>query len=388
MATPFAKMHGGHSGALEVVKVKCPSCGFVTFPDPAECKKCGHRFAPEVRRAAQTARSVTFRSPERPSAPQEPRLKLAPHESEIAPKPEGLSDPVEPETPVDADQTPIQEGRNKDWTANSADIANPWHDEIAARVARYRRRRGRDGDEEVATGSLKFEFDDLDRASGSAKAMVAAEAELKALRRTSELEFDLDASGVSPQMDPAQQHDGAPGPGEDPAEWALEPLDFQAREHPVEIVLHSGGPETGAEESRHDGPRVAPLGRRFAAGMLDILVLVIAAGVFFLLFRASGGRVDRQPVNLAILGFAAAFLLIFYFSAFTALAFATPGQSAAGLRVQTFDGDTPDVRASVWRGTGYLVSAILMLGFAWAALDPEQLTWHDRMSRTCLVERG
>ena len=371
--------------------MKCPNCGFVTFPDPAECKKCGHRFAPEVRRPPQTARSVTFRSPERPSAIsalEPPRLKLAPQEPKIAAKAEGASRPVEPETRVDSDRTPAQESKDKDWTRQEAEAASPWHDEIAARVARYRRRRGREGDPDVSTGSLKFDFDDLDRASGTARAPVAAEAELKPLRRTSELEFELGTGGESPPKDSTHPHQDASDPGDDPAEWALGPLDFQARERPVEIVLNSGAPEADAEESGYAAPRVAPLGRRFAAGMLDILVLLIAGAVFFLLFRASGGRVARQPANLAILGFAAAFLVTFYFSAFTALAFATPGQSAVGLRVQTFEGETPDVRASVWRGTGYLVSTILMLGFAWAALDPEQLTWHDRMSRTCLVERG
>ena len=390
MGTRFAKMHGGDSGALEVPKVKCPNCGFVTFPDPAECKKCGYRFAPEARRPTQTARSVTFRSPQRPSAssaPEPPRLKLEPQVPEVGAKAEAVSRPVEPGNPADLPQPAGEQNQNQDWTSKEAETANPWHDEIAARVARYRRRRGREGDADAPISSLRFDFDDLDRASGTPKATVAAEAELKPPGPTSELQLDLDATGEPPAIELTQQHQGASETGDDPAEWALGPLDFQAREHPVEIVLNSGGAEGSAQDPGHAAPRAAPLGRRFAAGMLDILVLLIAAGAFFLLFRGSGGRVDRQPINLAILLFAAAFLVVFYFSAFTALAFATPGQSAVGLRVQTFDGGTPDVWSSVWRGTGYLVSAIVMLGFAWAALDPEQLTWHDRMSRTCLVER-
>jgi uncharacterized RDD family membrane protein YckC len=268
--------------------------------------------------------------------------------------------------------------------------ASPWHEEIAARVARYRRRRGLPEQEEVSKSNFEFDFDSPDRQDEPLDAG-AAEIELQRQGRAHDLDIDLDTdpSPASPRLDTTLGPQGGPGPREDPVEWALGPLDFRASERPVEIVLDSGLPEVDeVEEDRELTPRVAPLGRRFAAGLLDVLVLLIAGLMFFVLFRASGGHVDRQPVNLAIVGFAAAFLVIFYFSTFTALAFATPGQSAVGLRVRTFDGETPGVSASLWRGTGYLVSAVsLMLGFAWAALDPEHLAWHDYMSRTCLVER-
>lgn len=386
---PFANMHIGHSGAREVGQVKCPKCGFVTFPDPAECKKCGYRFAPEARRPQQTARSVTFRSPARPfalSPPENPRAKLVPQEPESAARADALHS-VEPEAPIDSARPAAPDSEDRSWTATQPDVANPWHEEIAARVARYKRRRGREDRSEVSSASLRFDFDDLDRTGSAAKA--AAEAELKPPGRGDDLQFDLDASGELPRLDPPPDQHSALDPHEDPAEWALEPLEFRPERRPVEIVLQSGEREEDAEESPDAAPKAAPLGRRIAAGTLDALVLLIAGAVFFLIFRASGGRMDRQPASLVVVGFAVAFLVAFYFSAFTALAFATPGQSAVGLRVKTLDGDTPGVRASLWRGIGYLVSAVsLMLGFAWAAFDPERLTWHDRMSRTCLVERG
>lgn len=372
--------------------MKCPNCGFVTFPDPAECKKCGHRFAPEARRPRQTERSITFRSPDRPfalSAPEPRALKLTPQETPAA-RIEGTPPSVQPETPVNPVQpaAPPEEQR-EDWTtATQANAANPWHEEIAARVARYRRRRDRTADPETPSSSLHFDFDELDRAGGKIKA-AAADAELKPPTSGDLLELDLDASGELPRSDVIQEPQDASDPHEDPVEWALEPLEFRPERRPVEIVLHSGEPEADAEESIDAAPKVAPLGRRITAGMLDALVLSIAGAAFFLLFRASGGRLDRQPASLAIVAFTVAFLVAFYFTAFTALAFATPGQSAAGLRVQTLDGAPPTVRASLWRGTGYLVSAVsLMLGFVWAVFDPDHLTWHDRMSHTCLVERG
>jgi uncharacterized RDD family membrane protein YckC len=93
-----------------------------------------------------------------------------------------------------------------------------------------------------------------------------------------------------------------------------------------------------------------------------------------------------HSLDFGIVISAAGFFLLLYFALFTALAFATPGQSALALRVRTLDGETPEPAAAIWRAFGYLVStAALMLGFLWAALDSDGLAWHDRMSGTCLV---
>ncbi|MGD1104323.1 MAG: hypothetical protein ABSA59_19915, partial [Terriglobia bacterium] len=47
----------------------------------------------------------------------------------------------------------------------------------------------------------------------------------------------------------------------------------------------------------------------------------------------------------------------------------------------------PTVRESFWRAFGVLVSlSALMLGFVWACVDSDGLTWHDRMSGTVIAE--
>jgi uncharacterized RDD family membrane protein YckC len=39
----------------------------------------------------------------------------------------------------------------------------------------------------------------------------------------------------------------------------------------------------------------------------------------------------------------------------------------------------------LWRSAGYIISAgTLFLGFLWAMWDEDELTWHDRLSRTYL----
>jgi uncharacterized RDD family membrane protein YckC len=367
--------------------VKCPNCGFVTFPDPAVCKKCGQRFAPESRRPAPASRSITFRSPDR-------QLSFSVTDSQplrAGPAPSGV-EPIakaQPYTGVNPEQPETAEQRASGSRPPVDSNSTQWHEEISARVARYRRRRGLPDEPEDARGNLELVFDHP--RTPRTESNFAIETELSRQEPAPGLSIDLDAesdAGPSrPRGTPLELEDDA-ARGEDPAEWALKPLNLGASDRPVEIVLHSGSPAEEDEDDHSDPvPRAASLGRRFAAGVLDGIVLLIAAAAFFLLFRASGGSLDRKPVELAVAGIAAAFLMTFYFSVFTALAFATPGQSAFGLRVRTFDGDAPDVRTSVWRGFGYLVSAAsLMLGFFWAALDPERLAWHDRMSGTCLVE--
>jgi uncharacterized RDD family membrane protein YckC len=72
-----------------------------------------------------------------------------------------------------------------------------------------------------------------------------------------------------------------------------------------------------------------------------------------------------------------------YFGLSIALTATTPGLLWMGLEVRNLEGDLPTARQAAWRAFGYVVSsAALMLGFVWALVDSEGLTWHDRMSDT------
>jgi uncharacterized RDD family membrane protein YckC len=60
-----------------------------------------------------------------------------------------------------------------------------------------------------------------------------------------------------------------------------------------------------------------------------------------------------------------------------------------GLRLVNFDGRPATARQRrrrVWASAASMAS--LMLGFLWAAVDDEKLTWHDHMSETCLTEEA
>lgn len=78
-------------------------------------------------------------------------------------------------------------------------------------------------------------------------------------------------------------------------------------------------------------------------------------------------------------------LLTVYFLLFMLSASQTPGMKKQHLLVVNACGETLDPREAALRGFGYLISlAPALMGFAWAFIDPEHLTWADKVSGTYL----
>jgi uncharacterized RDD family membrane protein YckC len=262
-----------------------------------------------------------------------------------------------------------------------------WHQEVSARVDGYRRRQARLRGKDELTPSLDFDFEARQASGDPPNARI----------------LDFPSSGLTASPPPATEPDedeeeaslGALG-GESggfgslenpPAETAGEFFSEMLSEpRPLEIILE--GPPSPAEPEASpagvEGPlAVAPVGKRFLAGVLDALVLLAAGGLFELIFWRAGGQLSKTPLDLAVMGFIAGFFILLYFAAFTIFNAATPGLAALGLEVRAANGGPPNLRDSLWRGVGYLVSiAPLMLGFVWVLVDGDGLTWHDRMSGT------
>lgn len=161
-------------------------------------------------------------------------------------------------------------------------------------------------------------------------------------------------------------------------------FDFQAADNDGD--KHQGSLE--ASLFGYDSPAhsVAPLVERRRAGALDLAFLLGAYAAFLALFCGLGGRITftrvEALVQLATLGL----LYAQYVALFTYFARATPGMTLRGLRVVSLDGLEPSPRQLLWRSFGYLVSAgTMMLGFVWALWDEDQLSWHDRISQTCIT---
>ena len=179
------------------------------------------------------------------------------------------------------------------------------------------------------------------------------------------------------------QERAEPGESED---WALElaPSEAFGTELSVDEL-------SDASLSASDLPVVvgsAPLGRRFTAGILDGLVLLASAGVFALIFRVAGGHISLKSLDLTILGSIAATLIVAYFALFISVTCSTPGLHFMDLEVRSVEGQWPNRSDSLLRAIGYVVSAsALGLGFIWAWVDSEGLTWQDRMSGTFVADR-
>lgn len=156
-------------------------------------------------------------------------------------------------------------------------------------------------------------------------------------------------------------------------------LPFESRESPVSV---------SREDQVQKGLLAAALAPRARAGIIDALFVVGCFLIFvlivffvpeFVLFTKS-----------SIIGMGSVLLLIFlsYIGTFTTLGARTLGMDHEHLEVVSYQGNPITVQEARLRSFGYLISlGCFGLGFLWALFDPEQLTWHDKMSRTLVVRK-
>src|SRR5712664_30547 len=141
-------------------------------------------------------------------------------------------------------------------------------------------------------------------------------------------------------------------------------------------------------EQRKSEPGLHPLAsiddRRLAA-LIDFGCLLFAYGGFLMLFGSLGGQFTLSKLNAAVYATTFTIVDLQYFALFTIFGGTTPGMMMRGLQVVSFSGEPPTSRQMLLRSAGYILSAgTLFLGFLWAMWDEDELTWHDRLSRTHL----
>jgi uncharacterized RDD family membrane protein YckC len=143
-----------------------------------------------------------------------------------------------------------------------------------------------------------------------------------------------------------------------------------------------------AEDERKSLPGLHPVAsiedRRLAA-LIDFCCLLFAYGGFLMLFGSLGGQFTLSKLNAAVYATTFAIVYLQYFALFTIFGGTTPGMMVRGLQVVSFSGEPPTPRQMLLRSAGYMLSAgTFFLGFLWAMWDEDELTWHDRFSRTHL----
>lgn len=362
--------------------MKCPKCGFISFPGHEQCKKCGHEFT-QVNGQTEGIPPLFHRLGNGSKPPEGPESESALDQTELGGE-EGGSLDVElqpralPPDPIKTEpETPIEPPPQGQGTA-------PWHSDLAERVQEYRQRRARlQKEEESRSNALNLDFGPslskpeeirphiLDfRGDGSSDRLrprVGSAPPSFGMRsfESAFMEEEVEAPAAPPPPPPVRRPEVAP----------------------LEIEL---GPSVDSapaiEETEPSGVTIAEMKTRFYAGLIDTSILLAGAALYGLIVWKVGGKFSFGPLSTGIIALAAAFFVFVYFTGCTAIASATPGLMWTGLEVITFEGNPPRFPDCLWRGFGYLVSmSALMLGFVWAAVDAEGLTWHDRMSRTFIV---
>ena len=149
-------------------------------------------------------------------------------------------------------------------------------------------------------------------------------------------------------------------------------------------------PELDFEEAAHLHPFTFPeyqrglIAARITAGLIDLGIVAVAYAIFLMTTFAEmpeGFSLDKRVLGIYGVCFFA--LVVVYFLLFMLSASQTPGMKRAQLIVVNKDGELLDPKHACMRGFGYLISILpLLLGFVWVLIDPDHLTWADKVSST------
>jgi uncharacterized RDD family membrane protein YckC len=155
-------------------------------------------------------------------------------------------------------------------------------------------------------------------------------------------------------------------------------------------------PQIGAVRA----PVSASLARRALAAVLDgfiVLLMVASIAAIFLRFNpaflpsSTPGLLPARATLLLVAGLFGCLTILLagaFQYAFVVYTGATPGMSAAGLRLERLDGASPDRRLRRWRVLASFLSAFSVgLGYVWCLLDENGLSWHDRITHTHVCNR-
>jgi uncharacterized RDD family membrane protein YckC len=156
------------------------------------------------------------------------------------------------------------------------------------------------------------------------------------------------------------------------------------------IAIDEHQPALDFDEAAHSLPFTFPeyqrslITSRLEAGLTDFGVI---AGIYVIFLATTffqmppGTFLDRRVLGIYAAGYLV--LAAIYFFLFMISASQTPGMKVRNLTVVNKEGQALDPRSACFRGLGYLISILpLMLGFLWVAIDPEHLTWADKVSGT------
>ena len=210
--------------------------------------------------------------------------------------------------------------------------------------------------------------------------------------------FSFDHPSGTPSAQTSAAVEEPPAPVEEDFSFTIaigRPSKKRALEESRMVIDVSLPPDSGtlqqtnlAEEERRSLPGLHPVASiddRRLAGLIDLACLLFAYGGFLMLFGSLGGQLTVSKLDAAVYTTTLAIVYLQYFALFTIFGGTTPGMMMRGLQVVSFSGEPPTPRQMLLRSAGYILSAgTFFLGFLWVMWDEDELTWHDRLSRTHL----
>jgi uncharacterized RDD family membrane protein YckC len=156
-------------------------------------------------------------------------------------------------------------------------------------------------------------------------------------------------------------------------------------------------PTRARPKAAASGARLAGLGARLAAWVIDWIVMAVA---FVLLLFVMGvavvgglglGGAEGSGATVAIMAISVALFVAFnilYFPVSWARGGQTPGMRAMAIRVVREQGGGPiDLGDGVLRLIGYWISFLaLLIGFLWILVDKRRRGWADLLAGTIVVD--
>ncbi|HUR36795.1 MAG TPA: RDD family protein [Terriglobales bacterium] len=140
------------------------------------------------------------------------------------------------------------------------------------------------------------------------------------------------------------------------------------------------------DEAELDLPlQVAPLRPRLVSALIDSALVLTATALFCVIVLSITKFMPQgKAAALTAIVLSATFWLAYHY-AFLVFSGLTPGMQVAQLELCSFEGCYPLRKTRGARAFAMGVSCMsLGMGFAWAAVDEDNLGWHDRITRTYL----
>jgi uncharacterized RDD family membrane protein YckC len=134
--------------------------------------------------------------------------------------------------------------------------------------------------------------------------------------------------------------------------------------------------------------QTAQLSRRVFAGAIDALFVLGATAIFGYMFLRFNSSLPQMRVAVEVAAALTVILWFAYEGAFLIFCGTTPGLRLTRLNISRFDGGPVSRNLRRWRVVASVLSfASLGLGYVWTFLDEDQLSWHDRITKTHLAPR-